>query len=85
MMNYIELQYPQYDITGIMVCKRNHPHWKSQDSDSLARRVHPDQGNSNSYFQLGELLYIILGKFHHDLTARPKPGIMVNVRENIPK
>ena len=29
-------------------------------------------------------IYIYLGKFHHDLTVLPKPGIMVRIREIIP-
>ena len=72
MMNYIELQYPQYDITGIMVCKRNHPHIAARFRQPfLAGKVHPDQGKSNSYFQVGELLYIIWPEY------RMKPGLML--------
>ena len=72
MMNYIELQYPQYDITGIMVCKRNHPHIAARFRQPfLAGKVHPDQGKSNSYFQVGELLYIIWPEY------RMKPGLIL--------
>jgi len=31
-----------------------------------------------------KILDVILGKFHHDLTSRPNPGIMVKFREIIP-
>ena len=38
------------------------------------------EGNYTDYTVYGtrEYIYIYLGKFHHDLTSRPSPGIMVS-------
>ena len=49
------------------------------------RRNFPKSRAKSPFLLLKEsYCYILLGKFHHDLTVLPNPGIMVYVREIIP-
>jgi len=60
------------------------------DEPPMGSDVYPDKPedgagvqNQNGDFLRDMVIY--LGKFHHDLTVLPNPGIMVYFREIIPK